>query len=69
MYLQLLVELIHNLNKCFNHYETPITISTLSHYHAIYLIVKLIQIDLKFIRLEDCSIPIGPFINTPSTIS
>jgi hypothetical protein len=46
MYLQLLVELIHKLNKCFSHYETLVTIGTLSHYHTIYLIVKLIQIDL-----------------------
>jgi hypothetical protein len=32
MYLQLLVELIHNLNKCLSHYETPIVITLLSHY-------------------------------------
>jgi hypothetical protein len=33
-------------------------------YHIIYLIVKLSQINLMFIRLEDCSISIGPFIDT-----
>jgi hypothetical protein len=32
MYLQLLVELIHNLNKCISHHETFVTIGTLSHY-------------------------------------
>jgi len=32
MNLQLFVELIHNLNKCFNHYEIPVAIDTLSHY-------------------------------------
>jgi hypothetical protein len=32
MSLQLLIELIHNVNKCFIHYETPIAIATLSHY-------------------------------------
>jgi hypothetical protein len=32
MYLQLLVELIHNLNKCFCHYEILVAIDTLSHY-------------------------------------
>jgi hypothetical protein len=32
MYLQLLVELIHNLNKCFNHFETLVVITSLSHY-------------------------------------
>ncbi len=31
MYLQLLVELTHDLNKCFSPYETPIIIGTLSH--------------------------------------
>ncbi len=69
MYLQLLVKLIHNLNKCFSHYETPVAIGTLSNYHTIYLIVKLIQINLMFMRLKDYSISIGPFINTPSTAS
>jgi hypothetical protein len=38
-------------------------------YHPIYLIVKLFWINFMFIRLEDYSISIGPFINTPSTIS
>jgi hypothetical protein len=32
MCLQLFVELIHNLNKCFNHYEIVVAIGTLSHY-------------------------------------
>jgi hypothetical protein len=31
MYLQLLVELTHNLNKRFSPYETLIIIGTLSH--------------------------------------
>jgi len=35
MYLQLFVELTHNLNKHFSPYETPIIIGTL-------LIIKLI---------------------------
>jgi hypothetical protein len=39
----------------------------LAHYHSIYLIVKLIRINLMFIQLEDCSSFIGPFINTLST--
>jgi hypothetical protein len=69
MYLKLFVKLIRNLNKCFSHYEIIVTIGTLSHYHTIYLIVKLIRIDLIFIRLEDCSIFIRPFISTPSTVS
>jgi hypothetical protein len=56
MYLQLIVEFIHNLNKRFIHYETHVAISTPSYYHIIYLIVQLIQINLMFIRLEDCSI-------------
>ncbi len=60
MYLQLLIELIHNLNKCFNHYEILVAIDTLSHY---FLIIKLIRINPMFIRLEDCSISIGPFID------
>jgi hypothetical protein len=64
MYLQLLVELIHSLNKDFSHYETLVAINTLSYYHTIYLISKFIQINLMFIRLENCSIFIGPFINT-----
>jgi hypothetical protein len=32
MLLQLFIELIHNLNKCFIHYETHVAITTLSHY-------------------------------------
>jgi hypothetical protein len=32
MSLQLLVEIIHKLNKCFIHYETLVTIAILSHY-------------------------------------
>jgi hypothetical protein len=38
-------------------------------YHTIYLIIKLFQINLMFIRLEDCSISIGPFIDTSSIAS
>jgi hypothetical protein len=38
-------------------------------YHIIYLIVKMSQINLMFVRFEDCSISIGHFIKTPSTIS
>jgi len=34
-------------------------------YHIIYIIVKLSQINFMFIRFEDCSIFIGPFIDTP----
>jgi len=41
----------------------------LAHYHTIYLIIKLFRINLMFIRLEDYSIFIGPFINIPSTTS
>jgi hypothetical protein len=41
----------------------------LSPYHTIYLIVKLFQINFMFIRLENCFIFIGPFIDTPSTTS
>jgi hypothetical protein len=37
-------------------------------YHIIYLVVKLFRINLMLIRLENCSISIGPFIDTPSTI-
>jgi hypothetical protein len=37
----------------------------LSPYPHVYLIVKLFQINLTFIRLEDCSIFIGFFIGTP----
>ncbi len=32
MSLQLLIELIHNLNKCSIHYEIHVAIATLSHY-------------------------------------
>jgi hypothetical protein len=38
-------------------------------YHTIYLIIKLFQINLMFIRFEDYSIFIGPFIDTLSTTS
>jgi hypothetical protein len=38
-------------------------------YHHVYLIVKLFQINLMLIRLEDCFISIEPFIDTPSTAS
>jgi hypothetical protein len=41
----------------------------LAHYYIIYLIIKLFQINLMFIWFENCSIFIGPFINTPSTTS
>jgi len=34
-------------------------------YHTIYLIVKLSRINLMLIKLKDCSISIGPFIDTP----
>jgi len=37
-------------------------------YHPIYLIVKLFQINFMFIRLEDYSISIGPFIDTPQLL-
>jgi hypothetical protein len=51
MYMQLFVELTHNLNKCFSHYETFVTIVTLPHYYTIYLIAKSISCsyDLKTI--------------------
>jgi hypothetical protein len=61
MSLQLFIELIHNLNKCFIHYETHVSIITLSHY---LLIIMLFRINLMFIKLEDCFISIGPFIDT-----
>jgi hypothetical protein len=32
MQLQLLVQLIHNLNKTFIHHEIHVAIATLSHY-------------------------------------
>jgi hypothetical protein len=38
-------------------------------YHTNYSIVKLSRINLMFIRLKDYFIAIGPFIDTPSTIS
>jgi hypothetical protein len=38
-------------------------------YHTIYLIVKLSQNNIISIRLEDFSISIGPFIDTPSIVS
>jgi hypothetical protein len=38
-------------------------------YHIKYLIVTLFQINLMFVRLEDYSNSIGPFINTPLTTS
>ncbi len=41
----------------------------LAHYHIIYLIIKLIRINPMLIRLEDCSISIGPFIEPPSPAS
>jgi hypothetical protein len=69
MYLQFFIDLIHNLNKCFSHYETHVVSGTLSHYHIIYLIVKLTRIDFMFIQLENCFISIGPFINTLLTVS
>jgi hypothetical protein len=41
----------------------------LAHYHIIYLIIKLIWINLMFLRLEDYSIFIGPFTNPLSHAS
>jgi hypothetical protein len=41
----------------------------LPRYHTINLIINLSQINLMFIRIEDCSIFIGPFIDTPSFTS
>jgi hypothetical protein len=35
----------------------------LPHYHIIYLIITLSWINFMFIRLEDYSISIGPFID------
>ncbi len=43
--------------------------SPLPPYHTIYFILKLFQINLMFTWLEDCSISIGPFINTPPIFS
>jgi hypothetical protein len=39
----------------------------LTHYHIIYLIIKLIRINRMFIQIEDCSISIGPFIDPLSS--
>jgi hypothetical protein len=41
----------------------------LAHYHIIYLITKLIRINPMFLRLEDCSISIGPIIDPLSLAS
>jgi hypothetical protein len=41
----------------------------LPHYHTIYLIIKLSQINLMLLRLEDYYIFIGPSINPPFTAS
>jgi hypothetical protein len=41
----------------------------LTLYHTIYLIVKLFQLNLTLIIFEDYFIPIGSFIDTPSTAS
>jgi hypothetical protein len=38
-------------------------------YHTIYLIVKIFQINLMFIRLEDYFNSTKPFIDTPSIVS
>jgi hypothetical protein len=38
-------------------------------YQTIYLIIKLSQINLMLIRLENYFIFIGPFIDTPSIVS
>jgi hypothetical protein len=38
-------------------------------YPLVYLIVKLFQINFMFTRLEDYSISIGRFIDTPSHAS
>jgi hypothetical protein len=43
MYLQLFVELTHNLNKRFSHYETLATIGTLPFYYTIYFIATSIS--------------------------
>jgi hypothetical protein len=66
MYLELFIELIHNLNKYFSHYETLVTISTLSHYLFSH---KLIRINPKLIRLENYPILIGPSIDPLSPTS
>jgi hypothetical protein len=49
MYLQLLAELIPILNKCFSHHQT---LAAIGHYHTIYLIVELLQINLMFNGLK-----------------
>jgi len=41
----------------------------LAHYHIVYLIIKLIQINPMFLWFEDCSIFIEPFINPLSPVS
>jgi len=41
----------------------------LTHHHNIYLIIKLIQINPMFLRLEDCSISIRPFTDPLSPAS
>jgi hypothetical protein len=41
----------------------------LAHYHIIYLIIKFIRINLMFLRLENYSIFIGPFIDPLSLAS
>jgi hypothetical protein len=41
----------------------------LAHYHIIYLIIKLIQINPKFLWLEDYSIFIAPFTDPFSPTS
>jgi hypothetical protein len=41
----------------------------LAPYHIVYLIIKLIQINPKLIRLEDCPIFIGPSIDSLSPAS
>jgi hypothetical protein len=41
----------------------------LAHYHIIYLIIKLIQINLMFLQLENCSISIRPFTDPLSPTS
>jgi hypothetical protein len=64
MYLQLLAELIPIINKCFNYRQTPIAIDTLSS----YLFNCWIALNSPYVqRLEDYSISIKSFINTPST--
>jgi hypothetical protein len=59
MSLQFLVELIHNMHKCFIHYETHVAIAILSHY-----LFNHVVLNFMLIRLKVCSISIGPFIDT-----